>query len=395
MKVGCGVSDFSDPKARAKQASDLAMGDSRAVRAHTALVFTQAETTQEYLDALSAVKQVTGAENVLGASAIGVLSMEREWEEGPSCAVMVFGKEGNEASLETTLLRQGHNFDPRFEQRAHSSIMALGDPGLFNLDAYNAMYRQRRKVVFGGGASSFSDDFPGAPVFFNGNCFREASCAIAFPQDLRLSMGVVYGCRSVSVPLLVTKAKKNLVLELSGRPAVQILEKTLSSVISEIKDGDKENLKDGEEEQPLPLLAGVLTSDQPAMETLPTPSDFYVRPIMAVDPASGGIILGEDVSEGRYITFVLREKEWAHQELEVSLRDLKTGLGSKKPKFGFYFNCAGRGTSLYGEESHDVGLIRKHLGNFPLIGMSSSFELAPQGGHLAIHSFTGVLAVFS
>ena len=135
--------------------------------------------------------------------------------------------------------------------------------------------------------------------------------------------------------------------------------------------------------------------EPPKSNELPTPDKFYVRPIMAVDPASGGIVLGEDLKEGTYLTFVLREKTWAHQELEANLQGIRSRLGKQGPGFGFYFNCAGRGSHLYGEPDHDVRLIRRYLGNFPLIGMSSSFELAPQGDQLAIHGFTGVLALFS
>lgn len=120
-----------------------------------------------------------------------------------------------------------------------------------------------------------------------------------------------------------------------------------------------------------------------------------MRPILSIDPASGGILLGEGLREGSYLTFVLREKDWAHQELQESLRTLKVKLNKKPPVFGIYFNCAGRGRDLYGTEHHDVGLIRQQLGDFPLIGMFSSFELAPQNHHLAVHGFTGVLAVFT
>jgi small ligand-binding sensory domain FIST len=108
---------------------------------------------------------------------------------------------------------------------------------------------------------------------------------------------------------------------------------------------------------------------------------------------TGGLALGDAIPEAIFLTFVLRDKQWAKTELDLRLKRIKEQSGGKKPLAGFYFNCAGRGMDLYGEENHDVNLIRRHLGSFPLMGLFSSFELAPQGDHLAVHGFAGVLAL--
>jgi len=65
--------------------------------------------------------------------------------------------------------------------------------------------------------------------------------------------------------------------------------------------------------------------------------------------------------------------------------------GKEPPKFGMYFNCAGRGSALYGQAGLDPELIQRRFGNLPLAGIESSFEIAPTCGKPRIHMFTGVL----
>jgi small ligand-binding sensory domain FIST len=66
-------------------------------------------------------------------------------------------------------------------------------------------------------------------------------------------------------------------------------------------------------------------------------------------------------------------------------------LNGRRPVFGCYFNCAGRGRGLYGEPDHDVTMIRKALGEFPLAGFFGNGELAPVGRQNFFHNYTGAL----
>ena len=65
--------------------------------------------------------------------------------------------------------------------------------------------------------------------------------------------------------------------------------------------------------------------------------------------------------------------------------------GPDAPRFGVYFNCAGRGSALYGQPGLDPELIRRRFGKLPVVGIESSFEIAPACGRPRIHMFTGVL----
>ena len=73
---------------------------------------------------------------------------------------------------------------------------------------------------------------------------------------------------------------------------------------------------------------------------------------------------------------------------------MRAALGDRKPAFGVYFNCAGRGQGLYGTPNHDVTRIRERLGEWPLIGFFGNGEFAPVGGENFFHTYTGVLVLF-
>jgi|GEM_PF-4808795 len=391
MRIGVGQSFLSDPKARAKEATDMAMGEAGVVRAQTVIVFTQASSMAEYLDVLSAIASVSGSGDIIGASANGVLTLDGEWESGPACAVLILNPEGSEEQFKSFLFKDQKNFEPDINWESLQgvrSMLCLGDPTLFNLSPYKQIQETYKVPIFGGGASAFVEDMPGAPIFYKKNCFRESGCLLGIPESLKLHLSVSYGCKALSVPLEVSKVKQNLILELAGKSAASVLERELARVLAEAKAAH------ANWQRPLPLLAGVMVEGHHG-NALPKPHEFTVRPILGIDTVTGGILLGEGIKEGSYVTFVLREKEWAHREMVENLQAIQTDLKGKKPLFGFYFNCAGRGRDLYEDDDHDVSLIRKHLGDFPLVGMFGSFELAPQNNALAMHGFTGVLAVYT
>jgi small ligand-binding sensory domain FIST len=65
-------------------------------------------------------------------------------------------------------------------------------------------------------------------------------------------------------------------------------------------------------------------------------------------------------------------------------------LRGVKPRGGLYYSCLGRGDSLFGDDSAEVGMIRTALGEFPLIGFFANGEIFNQ----RLYGYTGVLTLF-
>ncbi|MBI4369271.1 MAG: FIST C-terminal domain-containing protein [Elusimicrobia bacterium] len=391
MQAGTGYSRNADSLKQALEASDAAMGAANLVKAQAAIVFATSRPAADYNQFLEGVRRVTAAPVISGASACGVLTQDEEIEEGPGCAILVLGGDNAGPPCSSTLVQESPLSAPRQSLpaiNAPGSAIIFCDPGSFNPASSPHQWVRAAVPIFGGGASGFTPSFNGAPVLFQNQALRDASVFMDFDRRLKAQLAVAYSCRALSAPLAVTKVNNNLILELSGQPATKILERELAAIVKEAKNNSQSW------ERPLPILAGVIF-DGAASHEPPGPHQYYVRPILAIDPSSGGILMEEKLPPGSRLTFVLREKEWAHREMKTSLKNMRRHLGGAAPQFGIYFNCAGRGRDLYGTDNHDITLIRQELGNFPLIGMFSSFELTTHNHGIMTHGFTGVLGAFS
>jgi small ligand-binding sensory domain FIST len=106
------------------------------------------------------------------------------------------------------------------------------------------------------------------------------------------------------------------------------------------------------------------------------------------------VAIAEAPAEGAGLAFLSREAVGARDAMREALsRARASGALDRPPAFGVYFDCASRGSALYGAEGLDATLIRRELGAFPLAGFFTSFEIGPVGGAPGVHLFTGVLAL--
>ena len=110
--------------------------------------------------------------------------------------------------------------------------------------------------------------------------------------------------------------------------------------------------------------------------------------------ASGAVAVAERVRIGQTLQFQIRDAEASRQDLREMLDVLAERLHGRRPAFGCYFDCAGRGRGLYGVPDHDVSLIRERLGEFPLVGFFRNGEFAPIGRRNFFHNYTGALVIF-
>ena len=104
--------------------------------------------------------------------------------------------------------------------------------------------------------------------------------------------------------------------------------------------------------------------------------------------------IAQPVRVGQTIQFQIRDGQAAAQDLRRTLQTMTASLSDRRPAFGVYFNCVGRGVGLFGEPDHDVRLIAEQLGRFPLAGFFGNGEFAPVAARNCFHNYTGVLVVF-
>jgi small ligand-binding sensory domain FIST len=122
------------------------------------------------------------------------------------------------------------------------------------------------------------------------------------------------------------------------------------------------------------------------------PGEYLVRQLVAIDEGRGALVVGATVRKDEPLYFVLREGHSAREDLKEMLQRVGRDAGPAK-RFGFYFNCAARGSSLYGMPGIDTAYISSAFGDLPIIGFFGNAEIAPLRGRNHLFTHTGVLAL--
>ena len=123
--------------------------------------------------------------------------------------------------------------------------------------------------------------------------------------------------------------------------------------------------------------------------------EVLIRAVQGVDPVRRGLLVSDEVRPGMRLAFAVRDAKAAREDLQTAVRELLREANGAAPRFGVYINCAGRGSSLYGQRDVDLRILKARLGELPLAGMQSSFEVSEVGGKPALQLYTGVLGVFT
>jgi small ligand-binding sensory domain FIST len=107
---------------------------------------------------------------------------------------------------------------------------------------------------------------------------------------------------------------------------------------------------------------------------------------VGVDPQEGLIAIGEEVETGMEILFLRRDAAAARADLERILDELKPNPA----RGALYYSCVARGENLFGARGAELGLVRRSLGDVPLVGFFCNGEIS----HDRLYGYTGVLTLF-
>ncbi len=236
-------------------------------------------------------------------------------------------------------------------------------------------------VVVGGQASS---GFMNGPVglFCNDKLCREGTVGIALTGNIVLDTIVSQGCRPIGQPLQVTKAERNIILELDEKVPLMVLRNLISSLSEEDRTLAQHSLFVG------------LAMDEFRMNL--HSGDFLIRNILGVDPKAGAIAISDRIRAGQRLQFHLREAAASAQDLEILLQEYQNeneNTSQPSPVGALMFTCLGRGTGLYGQPNFDSQLFSRYLHDIPLGGCFCGGEIGPVSGRTFLHGYTSVFAI--
>ena len=389
LRAGSGSAVHADGFAAGQTAARRALAAAGYTSAPLAIVFAGARHHRdEFRDVLSSVELTTGARAIFGCSTTGVLTTGAELESPSAVAVLVV--DGGDDRLPAPLVQHNTRRDPRgagarlgaeayeaLDGQVENAVLAtLVDPHDLDAAAFLAGLAEGAPGLQVVGAGASARDEGGARVFTSAGAFADAAVALVIPASIRPTTGTSHGCQGVCEPMPITAVEGNTILEIDGRSPADVLQAILEL------PGNRPLGR-----VPVPLMAGIGERMSDGR------SDYVVRPFLVPEENPRSLVVPEAVRAGQTIRFTLRDAIGAREDMKSMLEEQVEARGDHPAAFGLYFNCAGRGSALYGRSGLDPELIHRRFGDLPLVGIESAFEIAPACGRAQIHMLTGVLVL--
>jgi len=354
------------------------------------LLFAYPSRTDQYQLVVESIAERYPHAALVGCSAAGVVGGGEEVEHEPALAltaavlpgvrVQPFHLQPNEMELlgdDPLLWRRRFAVTPSEEPQ----FLLFPDPFTCDADvllrALDGAYPASSKV---GGLAS-GGNAPGENRLFAGEEIHSAGAVgVVLSGNILMDTIVAQGCRPIGDPLFVTWAEDNILCQLEGRRATEVLSELYDSLPNEEQQLFRNSLHLG------------VGMHQGAEEY--RHGDFLIRNVIGMDPESGVLAVGERLSNGQVVQFHIRDAATSAADLDSMLERCRQDLGGASPSAALLFSCLGRGARLYGEPCHDSKMIADRLGSLPIGGFFCNGEIGPVGGQSFLHGYTSSIAVF-
>jgi len=232
-----------------------------------------------------------------------------------------------------------------------------------------------------GGIASGGTDLGENRLVFNGGIVERGLVGVALWGPVWIRTIVSQGCQPIGERYVVTKAERNIMYELGGRPTLERLRQTL-------RDLGPERGKDAA----MAVQVGVAFDEQ--RERFDR-GDFLIRGLLGADQQSGGVAISDIVKEGQTIQFHVRDPMAASEDFNLLLAQDRLDYPHSPLKGALLFSCNGRGRQFFAEPNHDITAIQRQAAGIPVSGFFAAGEIGPVGGKNFIHGYTASVALFA
>ncbi|WP_285685006.1 FIST N-terminal domain-containing protein [Actinoplanes sp. NBRC 103695] len=251
LPVGSGFSSLDDATAAGAEAARAALGALGG--AEPGLVIVYGSIRYDLTALLAAVRGVTGATPLVGASTSGQFADGTYVPAGTAVSVMVLGAGvyrfgasvvtgvGADALAAGRELARGAMDAAGGDTTPHSALMVLADGMAGDMQSLlTGIYRVTgARVPVVGGAAGDDRTFSGSYVFFGDQAMRDAAVAVWIGSERPLRVVSGHGWKPKTLPMLVTRVNGMEVEEIDGRPAAAVF----TEVISQRTSGEARNFE--------------------------------------------------------------------------------------------------------------------------------------------------------
>jgi small ligand-binding sensory domain FIST len=261
-----------------------------------------------------------------------------------------------------------------------SAVLLIGDPFTFPIDLFlRRVSEESPGVRVLGGMASGIRSAGDCRLLYQDTVKDQGAVGVLLQGPLGLRSIVSQGCRPIGRPLVITRAKDNLILELGGKTPLAQLQQLWTTLTPQEQNLFQQGLHIGR----------VLNEYQGDFQR----GDFLVRNVLALERETGALAITDRVRVGQTVQFHVRDAATADEDLHALLR-LDVSAHERKPSAALLFSCNGRGSRLFAQPHHDARVLRAEAGAIPLAGFFAQGELGPVGGQNFIHGFTASIALF-
>lgn len=324
---------------------------------------------------------------LIGCNGSGAIGEEHEIEMEPSISVLAMHLPGVEIDTfsfsenEISKIPSGKHLIELLDlyPNENPKFICFGDPVTCDVRELLRIFNEAYPGIplVGGLASGGVVGVPNW-LLLNDGVHKNGVVGVTLTGDIKFETIVSQGCRPIGEPLIITKAEKNILYGLGGKPPIEILSELLNKLSPEDQNLAMHS-----------LFVGVVMDERQEKFNR---GDFLIRNIMGADQASGALAVGELLEVGQTLQFQLRDQSASSEDLRVLL---ETSHAKSKPEGALLVSCCGRGRGMFGEADHDIQLIQKLRGPVPLAGFFANGEFGPIKNKNYVHGYTSSLTIIS
>jgi hypothetical protein len=397
-RAGVGYSENPDSETAATDAARAAMERAGVTRCDLALLFSTAK--HDPARVLRSVRSVVGPDaKIAGGGAGGVITNDRLGYEGCQVGVAVVASSSVQAH---TFIQPGLDSDEFAVGRALGTQISRhpfqGDRNLIVMyESVKAstpdgpVLNMGSPLLEGLGASLgtwppvIGLGFLGDPRWKPGLQYMgdrlEAQCALAVVLSGSAQMATVTmnNLRPMSTYREITRVDGPTVLQIDGRPALEVIEDLVGPDLRW-------------ENYPLTVTLGVNKGDRFGDFR---EEDYANYLCIAVDRERRGLVMSDTyLRPGMQCQLMRRHMDFA--EIRKRADTLVESVRDRRPFLALYIDCAGRTSAYVGTDREEAEEIQLAVGSrFPLLGVYSGSEISRVGHDVQRLNHTGVLAIFT
>jgi small ligand-binding sensory domain FIST len=318
------------------------------------------------------LRQATGVANWVGAAGMGVCGHSIEYFDEPAMSVLVLPIDDDAFRLFRDVNAGVGDViaeNLAWLQAADPPLaITHADPGNAQIQSLVEDLSDQADAYLVGGITSGDS---GALQLAGKPTSGGLSGVFLSPHAVPVAVGVTQGCSPIGPAHKVTRAEGNVLIELDGKPALDVFRGDIGEVLS----------------QDLRRVSGYIFAALAV--TGSDTGDYLVRNLMGVDNDNGLVAIGDVVSTGDQVIFCRRDQVTAADDLRRMLDRLKQRAGGGV-KAGLYYSCIARGPNQFGPGSRELKIITDELGDFPIAGLFANGEI----NHNRLYGYSGVLTLF-